>query len=174
MTYKTIIMRYLGALLLAVTAANFAYAADGVPDIEDGKYVNADGDPVYYKSKDDVWDWYTFNGNRRYHGECHVCHGPFGKGSSFAPDLSDSLKTMTYEKFQETVINGQRNIFRPQNSVMPAFGVNKNVYCFLDDLYLYLRARSEGKLDFTLSRDMKKEKRPQESRDYQDECFGDG
>jgi hypothetical protein len=27
---------------------------------------------------------------------------------------------------------------------MPAFGTNKNVMCYLDDIYVYLRARSDG------------------------------
>jgi hypothetical protein len=27
---------------------------------------------------------------------------------------------------------------------MPAFGTNPNVMCYLDDIYAYLRARSDG------------------------------
>ena len=29
----------------------------------------------------------TYNGYRRYHSYCHVCHGPDGLGSSYAPAL---------------------------------------------------------------------------------------
>jgi hypothetical protein len=32
----------------------------------------------------------------------------------------------------------------PPDLVMPAFGANKNVMCFLDAIYVYLRARSAG------------------------------
>ena len=31
-----------------------------------------------------------------------------------------------------------------KENVMPAFGDNKNVYCYMDDLYVYLRARAVG------------------------------
>ena len=36
-----------------------------------------------------VVDWATYNGYRRYHGECHVCHGPNGLGSTYAPALAE-------------------------------------------------------------------------------------
>jgi len=29
--------------------------------------------------------------------------------------------------------------------VMPSFGADRNVMCYLDDIYLYLRVRSDGK-----------------------------
>ena len=32
----------------------------------------------------------------------------------------------------------------PTDSVMPFFGKNKNVACYFDDIYVYLRARSNG------------------------------
>ena len=52
----------------------------------------------------------TFNGWRRYTDACMRCHGPDGSGSSYGPVLSDSLKTMTYEQFTDTVINGRKNV----------------------------------------------------------------
>jgi methanol metabolism-related c-type cytochrome len=161
-------------LSAAFCALIVAYAASALaePKKEDGKYVDEDGNPTYYVNKDGVWDWYTFSGNRRYHSECHVCHGPYGLGSSYAPSLADALKTMSYDKFQEIVINGQRNKFRQTNSIMPALGENKNVYCFLDDIYIYLKARASGELKPILPRSMKKGKRPEESREYQNDCMG--
>ena len=63
-----------------------------------------------YKINNGVTDWYTFSGYKRYHSECHVCHGPDGLGSSFAPSLVDSLKTMTYDQFLETVTNGKTEV----------------------------------------------------------------
>lgn len=97
-----------------------------------------------YTVKDGVVDWYTFSGFRRYHSECHVCHGPDGLGSSFAPALVDSLKTVDYEQFLEIVVNGKRRASAAGQKVMPAFAENKNVMCFIDDLYAYLKARSDG------------------------------
>ena len=37
-------------------------------------------------------DFATYTGFRRYHSDCHVCHGPDGEGSSYAPALADSLE----------------------------------------------------------------------------------
>jgi hypothetical protein len=60
------------------------------------------------------------------------------------------LKTLSHDDFENIVVNGgvvngssiaygTSNVF-----VMPAFGTNANVMCFLDDIYAYLRARSDG------------------------------
>ena len=109
---------------------------------EDGKYFDADGDPTFNVTDDGTVDWYTFSGFRRYHSDCHVCHGPAGLGSSYAPALVDALKTINYAEFREVVTNGRQKVGAAQNQVMPAFGVNKNVMCYVDDLYIYLRARA--------------------------------
>ena len=86
----------------------------------------------------------TYNGYRRYHASCHTCHGPDGLGSSYAPDLVDSLKTMPYEDFAEVVINGRVNVNLTANNVMPAFGEVEDVALYVDDIYAYLKARSDG------------------------------
>ena len=54
---------------------------------EDGKYIDRDGNPTFKIGADGTVDWYTYSGYRRYHSECHVCHGPDGEGSSYAPAL---------------------------------------------------------------------------------------
>ena len=66
---------------------------------EDGKSFDKDGNPTYKIAPDGTVDWYTYSGFRRYHSECHVCHGPNGDGSSFAPALKDSLKRISYGDF---------------------------------------------------------------------------
>lgn len=111
---------------------------------EDGKYVDANGDPTFNVEADGTVDWYTFSGYRRYHSDCHVCHGPAGMGSSYAPALVDSSKTISYGEFLEVVTSGRQKVGAAQNSVMPAFGLNKNVMCYIDDIYIYLRARANG------------------------------
>lgn len=151
------------------------YKSPGETYKEDGKYFLKESDnPIYNKNDKDEWDWLTFNGNRRYHAECHVCHGPLGLGSSFAPALATSLKTLTYEKFRDVVVNG-RSVKQPDGSVnsMPSFGNNKNVMCFLDDFYLYLKARADGVLGPIPHRVMKKEAKSKEIREEEAECFGD-
>lgn len=122
-----------------------------------------------YVIKDGVTDWYTFSGFRRYHAECHVCHGPDGLGSSFAPGLVESLQTLTYDDFLEVVVNGRERIGASEQSKMPAFGENLNVMCFVDDLYAYLKARSDGALGRGRP---KKEPKPQEAKERDDACMG--
>ena len=133
------------AVLLAATGGIASAEAPGDPTAvksEDGKYLDKDGNPTYKVTADGTVDWYTYSGYRRYHSECHVCHGPDGMGSSYAPALKDSLKTMDYADFLGVVASGRKNISTSQENVMPAFGDNPNVACYMDDLYIYLRARS--------------------------------
>lgn len=99
-----------------------------------------------YSIVDGKVDKGTYNGWRRYHSSCHTCHGPDGLGSSYAPSLVDSLKTMSYDEFAEVVINGRENVTTSQQNVMPAFGTVMDVATYIDDIYAYLKARSDGVL----------------------------
>ena len=54
----------------------------------------------------------------------------------------NSLKTMSYNDFLGLVASGRKNVNTAQQNVMPAFGANPNVSCYMDDLYVYLRARA--------------------------------
>lgn len=139
-------MKRFGFMVVLVLTCGIALAEPpGDPKAvsnEDGKYVDANGDPTFNVEADGTVDWYTFSGYRRYHSDCHVCHGPDGMGSSYAPGTADSLKTISYAEFVEVVVNGRQKVNAAQTSVMPAFGQNKNVMCYLDDIYIYLRARS--------------------------------
>ena len=87
----------LAAATLLVAAGGIAFA-DGSGDPtavknEDGKYLDKEGNPTYKVQSDGTVDWYTYSGYRRYHSECHVCHGPDGMGSSYAPALKDSSRS---------------------------------------------------------------------------------
>ena len=42
----------------------------------EGKWTTKDGAPIYNIEADGKMDWFTYSGFRRYHSECHVCHGP--------------------------------------------------------------------------------------------------
>ncbi|MDF1585448.1 c-type cytochrome [Marinimicrococcus flavescens] len=99
-----------------------------------------------YEIRDGKVDQGTYNGFRRYHASCHTCHGPDGLGSSYAPSLVDSLKTMSYEDFAEVVINGRENLAAGQEKVMPGFGMVNDVAMYIDDIYGYLQARADGVL----------------------------
>jgi methanol metabolism-related c-type cytochrome len=138
-----------GMLLLAgvFIAASSPAVADGSGDPtavknEDGKYYDKDGTPTYKVGSDGTVDWYTYSGFRRYHSECHVCHGPDAEGSSFASALKDSLKRISYADFLEVVVNGRKNVNTASENVMPSFGTNPNVSCYMDDIFIYTRARA--------------------------------
>jgi mono/diheme cytochrome c family protein len=99
-----------------------------------------------YTIKDGKVEIHVYNGYRRYGDGCMRCHGPDGAGSSYAPDLTASLKRLSEDQFKETVINGRQNLANGQDKVMPAFGTVPDVVNYLDDIYAYLKARSDGKL----------------------------
>ena len=88
----------------------------------------------------------TYNGWRRYTESCMRCHGPDGAGSSYAPDLVDSVKHMTKDQFEDVVINGRTNVSAASESVMPPFGQVEDVVLYLDDIWAYLKARADGVL----------------------------
>jgi methanol metabolism-related c-type cytochrome len=137
---------------------------------EDGKYLDKEGDPTYKIQADGTVDWYTYSGYRRYHSECHVCHGPDGEGSTYAPALKNSLKTLSYGDFLGVVASGRKNVSSSQESVMPAFGSNQNVACYMDDLYVYLRARANDAIGRV--RPAKREAKPDAYTKAEEACIG--
>ncbi len=137
------------ALMLAVSA----FVPAGAAQEEEEKPYRIVGGKV---------DFGTYNGYRRYHNSCHRCHGPNAVGSSFAPSLMESLRELDQYQFLDIVINGRidgrignsDDIAKPSTSssaageknVMPSFGLDPNVAEYLDDLYAYIKARSDGVL----------------------------
>jgi methanol metabolism-related c-type cytochrome len=165
------------AVLIPVMAAPLpVLAADGpVPGrdgvtVADGKYTTEDGGVTYNIGEDGTVDWYTYSGFRRYHSECHVCHGPDALGSTYAPSLAESVKTMDFYQYSEVVMSGRENK-KPDGSIskMPAFGDNQNVACYVEDIYAYLKARADGKLQ--RGRPQKKAEKPQSAKDAESACL---
>lgn len=105
-----------------------------VPDWEDKPYEYVDGKV----------DFGTYNGFRRYHSSCHVCHGPDGLGSTYAPPLIESIPRIGYDGYLEAVVNGIKNVSTSEQSVMPSFGEDPNVMNHVDDIFSYLKARADG------------------------------
>jgi methanol metabolism-related c-type cytochrome len=164
------------ALVLLTSAfAGTATWADGSSDpavasSDNGKYADKDGNPTYHIGADGTVDWYTFSGFRRYHSDCHVCHGPNGEGSSYAPALADSLKTLSYSDFVNVVTNGRKNVDAANDKVMPSFGTNVNVMCYLDDIYVYLRARANNAIPG--GRPPNHEDKPEAAKEAETSCTG--
>jgi methanol metabolism-related c-type cytochrome len=160
---------------LALVLRTGVLLADGSGDpaavkSANGEYFDKDSNPTYSIQEDGNVDWYTYSGFRRYHSDCHVCHGPGGDGSSFAPALKDSLKRISYSEFLGVVAGGRKNVTTSQDNVMPAFGTNRNVMCYIDDIYIYLRARANDAIG--RERPEKHADKPQEFAKQEDACMG--
>ena len=136
----------------------------------DGEYADKDGNPTFKIDKDGTVDWYTSVGYIRYTANCMQCHGPDGLGSSFGPSLVDALQSLSYSQFTDTVTNGKQNVSASQDLVMPAFGTNPNVMCYLDAIFIYLRARSDGSLG--RGQPQKNAPRPAGYSKTEDACMG--
>jgi len=127
-------------------------------------------DKPYRIEGDGTVDWPTFSGFRRYNSVCHTCHGPDGVGSTFAPALVESLKRLSYEQFTEIVVNGKTEVNTAVQKKMPGFGLDPNVMCYLDDIYAYLKARSDGALG--RGRPAKHADKPPAAAEAENACMG--
>jgi methanol metabolism-related c-type cytochrome len=168
------------ALFFSLIAAGalfggIAARADGAGDptpatSTNGEYFDKQGNQTYKIDKDGTVDWYTYIGYQQYGANCLQCHGPDALGSSYAPSLVDALKSMSTSDVMGIIIGGMQNVSASQDLVMPAFGTNKNVMCYIDAIYIYLRARSDGALD--RDRPEKHAPRPDTYEKSLDSCFG--
>ncbi len=162
------------AAVLALPVAAYA-VTDGSGDptavkSDDGKWSDKDGNPTFKVESDGTVDWYTYVGFTRYSSECLRCHGPDGMGSSYAPALDEFMKRLDYSQFYAVVAGGKQDVSASQNLVMPANGENKNVMCFIDAIYVYLRARADDAVG--RGRPEKRAPRPGSFTKAQDECMG--
>lgn len=123
--------------------------------------------PGTYRIVDGKVDWGTYAGWFTFNLACQMCHGQDATGTDVAPDLRQSLKTMTPEKFADKVLERYR-VFRspmaPDPSLhdsvvgevlqqhrgpsglveMPVWLADPGMKPHVLDLYAYLKARSDG------------------------------
>lgn len=112
------------ALLFASTVAAFGQATSATKP-----YTVVDGYKV---------DPNTLQGFRTWRSAaCDRCHGASQEGL-VGPSLINSLKTLTKDEFVQAVSKG-----RP-NTQMVAFSGNAEVMKNMDQLYAYLKGRSDG------------------------------
>ncbi len=138
----------IGALVAAGAAvgANNSDSSEAVKQQPDGMWTDKAGTPTFKIDKGGAVDPFTYVGFVQYSANCLQCHGPDGLGSSYAPNLVDALKTLSYGQFLATVAAGKRAVSTSQDLVMPSFGTNKNVMCYINPIYVYLRARAAGEV----------------------------
>ncbi len=120
-----------GAMAMAAPAA-----AEDPPPYEG--HIQCESDGERRECQIDLW---LTRGYRAF-SQCQVCHGLTGAGSTIGPSLLDLLQEIDDERFIEVVANGMEG----QIGVMPAWGTNPNVMNYIEQLYAYLKARSDGVL----------------------------
>jgi methanol metabolism-related c-type cytochrome len=166
--------KFVFVLMLMMLAGGIARAeGPGDPAVassDNGKYMDKEGNPTYKVGADGTVDWYTYSGYRRYHSDCHVCHGPNGDGSSYAPALANSMKALSYSDFVNVVTNGRKDVNAANDKVMPEFATNVNVMCFIDDIYVYLRARANNAIPG--GRPPSHEDKPEAAKEAETSCTG--
>lgn len=98
----------------------------------------ADGSPPYEVMDGRKVDAATLGGWRTWRAlACERCHGAQQEGL-VGPSLVESLRRMSKEEFEQTVLAGR------VEKGMPNFNASKMVNDNLDGLYAYLKGRSDG------------------------------
>ena len=96
------------------------------------------GDPPYTVKDGYMVDAHTMNGFRAWRaGACDRCHGANQEGL-VGPSLLESMKTLSKEEFVKTVRDGRLE------KGMVSFSSSKVVMDNIDNLYAYLKGRSDG------------------------------
>ena len=129
---RTLVTRPIAALLLG---ASLIAAANSIAQ---DKPTAATGSKLYTVVDGYKVDPNTMNGFRAWRAAaCDRCHGANQEGL-VGPSLIESLKTLSKEDFIKTVRDGRLD------KGMVAFSSSKIVMDNIDNLYAYLKGRSDG------------------------------
>ncbi len=122
------IMLILLAMAISIPAHAQNTAPPASPGAEKPPYTVVDGNKV---DPNTLEGWHTWRAMA-----CERCHGAKQEGLT-GPALVDSLKHMTKEEFKNAVLEG-----RPEKG-MPNYNTTKLVVDNIDNLYAYLKGRSD-------------------------------
>ena len=111
----------------AVTMAVALFAQSSRSD--DKLYTVVDGTKVDSKTMEGFRTWRA--------AACDRCHGANQEGM-VGPSLIESLKALSKDDFKKTLSEGRLE------KGMPAWKENKQVMDHIDNLYAYLKGRSDG------------------------------
>jgi mono/diheme cytochrome c family protein len=103
--------------------------AEAQDKVETDLYTVVDGTRVDDKTMQGFRTWRA--------AACDRCHGANQEGL-VGPSLVESLKALSRDDFKKTVTEGR------MEKGMPSFGTMKSVMDNLDNLYAYLKGRSDG------------------------------
>lgn len=111
------------AVMPTVESTTTASAVEGLYSVVDGNKLDA----------------HSYAGFKLFRNWCARCHGTYGQGM-VGPDLAESLTFISKEQFYDTVENGKSG----RIGSMPSWNANPQVMENMDQLYAYLKARSDG------------------------------
>jgi mono/diheme cytochrome c family protein len=97
------------------------------------------GEQPYRIIDGDQLDADTYKGYKLYRNWCARCHGTYAQGM-VGPNLADSLKVIGKQQFFDTVENGKTGTI----GSMPSWKSNAQVMEAREQIYAYLKARSDG------------------------------
>jgi cytochrome c5 len=125
------------AVLVAVGAARAQEPTDATPyTVECGPDPDEGGATVCRVDRGTYVGWRTF------HAICHTCHAQDAVGSTFAPDLLARMRQIGKPEFMKAMNEG----FTGQMGVMPPWKQDPNVNKYFEELWSFLKARSDGAL----------------------------
>ncbi len=132
--------RVILAAALACASAAVVLAEDKAGTVKTELYTVVDGYKV---------DGNTMKGFRTWRAAaCDRCHGANQEGL-VGPSLIASLKVLTKDEFKTTVVEGRLE------KGMVAFKTSQQVMDNLDNLYAYLKGRSDGAITRTKVEELK-------------------
>lgn len=114
---------------LVLSALFVAASSSFAQKVETPLYTVVDGTKVDEKTMEGFKAWRS--------AACDRCHGPNQEGM-VGPSLINSLKTMSKDDFKTVLEKGRLE------KGMPSFSTSKIVTDNLDNLYAYLKGRSDG------------------------------
>ena len=116
---------------MLVSATTLVFGLVSLPSYaEDVPYTVTNGNEL---------DATSYKGFKLFRNWCARCHGTYGQGM-VGPNLADSLKLLSKDEFYNIVENGKVGTI----GSMPAWKANAEVMGNSDQIYAYLKARSDG------------------------------
>jgi mono/diheme cytochrome c family protein len=124
--------RSLLLLSLALAASSVSFAQTDSGQMKQVAYKVVDGNKV---DNDTLQGWRTWRALA-----CERCHGAKQEGM-VGPSLVDALKTLDKNEFHRTVFGGR------VDKGMPDFSASQMMQKNWENLYAYLKGRSDGKIN---------------------------
>ena len=135
-------MKFNKTFIMLASAATLTLGAVSLPTYaEDTAYTVTNGTHL---------DSSTYKGFKLYRNWCARCHGTYGQGM-VGPNLADSLKIISQDEFTRVVTHGKSGTI----GSMPAWKKNNRVIEGMDQIYAYLKARSDGAIGIIKPRKQK-------------------